>query len=109
MLSPCPVRGERVITVKTKTKTKTKTTKAKRPVVRGPQKALPFEGRTPRLRYLEAPAKTTGNPFYALRVPKDVIAAFKAAAEKRGATANALVRAYMAKVGGVSLDDAGEE
>jgi hypothetical protein len=43
-----------------------------------------------------------GNPFFALRVPADVLRAFQAAAKKQGKEPTALVRAFMVRTGGKS-------
>jgi len=65
--------------------------------------------RTARVRYVEPPTKKDGNPFFALRVPADVLRAFKAKCSKRKVEPTALVRAYIAKVGGVKLQEEGAE
>lgn len=98
----------------TKTKTKTATK-----VVKGPQLALPVKGartrkplgkakgkeppRTARVRYIEPPTKKDGQPFFAARVPSELLAAFKRHAAKVKATPQGLVREYMAKVTGVDV------
>ena len=87
-------------------------TKTKRPVVRGPQRELPLPDpkRTLRLRYLESPDKKHGNPFFAVRVPRELLSAFKRWASKsKHGSANAAVRAYMSKVTGVALETDGAE
>lgn len=68
--------------------------------VRGPQLDL-FGGRTPRMRFIERPAKVQGNPFFAVRVPREVLAAFK---RKARPNPQAAVRAFMAKLAGVKLE-----
>lgn len=96
---------------------KTKKHRATRvPVVRGPQTDLPIgpaageplgiaEGRTPRMRYVEPPHKREGNPFFAVRVPREVLAAFRKKCDKRKVTPQGVVRAYMAKWAGVKLPE----
>lgn len=86
-----------------------KTKKKKRAVVRGPQQSLqlgrkskPKEPqRTMRMRFIEPPGKKDGNPFFALRVPADVLKAFR---RKTGSDGTSIVRAYIAKVAGVKLE-----
>jgi hypothetical protein len=75
-----------------------------RPIVRGPQKALPFK-RTPilRQRFLEPPAKQAGNPFVAVRVPREVHSAFMRKCKARKVTPAGVVRALIAKWSGVKL------
>jgi len=63
------------------------------------------EARTPRMRFVERPSRMLGNPFFALRVPRDLLSAFKAHAKRKKAHPNELVRAYMSKVTGVELTD----
>jgi hypothetical protein len=89
-----------------KSKSKSKGKRKAKPAVRGPQKELPFGGRTPRLRlrFVE-PGKPDGNPFFALRVPAELLNAFKREAGKRKTSATAMVRAYMSKVTGVAVDE----
>jgi hypothetical protein len=77
-------------------------------VVRGPQVALKFT-RTPRLRYMEPPTHSDGNPFFALRVPKELLVAFKALAKKKGTPATKMVRAFMCKATGVKLGVGSDE
>lgn len=123
---------------KTKSKTKSKT-KRSRPVgrtVRGPQLVAPAtladasghvpegvkEGRTPvaqehhsgaRLRYLEAPKKRRGNPFCAVRVPREMKAHWDAWLKKKGRDHAPAMREAMAKLCGYHGDteggDDGEE
>ena len=79
----------------------------RRPVVRGPQGDL-FGGRTPRMRFIEKPTKVKGNPFFAVRVPRELLDAFRKYAGKRKAEPTALVREYMSKVTGVDIDEGAE-
>lgn len=82
--------------------------KQHKPAVRGPQLKLGLgkakgdlgNGRTPRMRFVEPPGKKHGNPFFACRVPGAVLSAFR---RKAKPSANAAVRAFMAKVAGVKL------
>ncbi len=84
--------------------------KRKRPVVRGPQRALNLEPkRTARLRYVEPPTKKDGQPFFALRVRSELLRAFKAKAKADGKEATAMVRAYMVRVTGVSSVEEGAD
>lgn len=83
--------------------TKSKGKAKRKPTVKGPQLAIvPIVGRT-RVLYAEPPQKVTGNPFLAVRVPRELLAAFKSHAKKKGTTTNDLMRRYMSKVTGVSL------
>jgi hypothetical protein len=59
------------------------------------------EGRTPRLRYIESPGKKYGSPFFAVRIPRELLAAYKRYAKEQKTTAPALVRAHMSRVTGV--------
>lgn len=88
---------------------KTSKKRKNRPTVRGPQ--LPLKGlgkakgepvRTVRLRYVEPPAKRQGNPFFAVRIPRELLAAFKRHAKQKQETTQALIRGYMSRVTGVS-------
>ena len=94
--------------------------KAKRRVVRGPQGVLPLgkasgdlpelaKGRTPRMRYVERPSKRDGNPFFALRVPSNVLSAFKAKAKRKNLAGTVVVREFMAKFAGVKLPAVADE
>ncbi len=65
--------------------------------------------RTARVRYLEPPTKPDGNPFFALRVPGELLRAFKKHATSKRTTPTALVRGYMVRVTGVKLDAEGDE
>lgn len=82
----------------------------KKPVVRGPQKELPLPrakgepSRTARIRYMEPPTKKDGNPFFALRVPAELLRAFKRYAKEKKTEPTVLVRAYMSKVTGVDTE-----
>jgi len=82
---------------------------AKAKAVKGKGRAKGEPPRTARVRYVEPPTKKDGNPFFALRVPGDVLRAFKAKAKARKLTPTELVRTYMAKVAGVALSEEGEE
>lgn len=75
--------------------------------VRG-KKANGQPPRTARIRYVEPPHKVTGNPFVAVRVPRELHKAFgKWCKEKKQAPAEAL-RAYMSKVTGVEVGNGDE-
>lgn len=88
----------------------------RRGVVRGPQLNLPertpkldteYDGTGPkRRRYIEPPARKRGNPFFAVRVPADVLSAFK---RKAKPDANQAVRRFMSRVAGVALSKSGAE
>ncbi len=58
-----------------------------------------------RIRYEKKPTKKDGNPFFAVRVPRPLLAAFKRHAKTKKTTPAALVREYMSKLTGVVLDD----
>ncbi len=105
-----------------------KTKKKHKPVVKGKQlasrvllgRARRAKGRTEvasrlgepsRLRFIEPPAKKEGNPFFAFRVPKELHRAFLAFAKKREPKADTatiaaadVLKGYMSKVTGVSMD-----
>lgn len=84
-----------------KTKTKTKTL--------GKAKGTEPQ-RTARIRYVEPPTKKDGNPFFAARVPANLLRAFRAYAKKEKVHPAALVRGFMSKVTGVEVEaDNGEE
>ncbi len=70
-------------------------------VASGPGLGSAYGGRTPRLRFIESPTKTFGNPFFAVRVPREVLAAFK---RKAKPNPQAAVREFMASVSGVELE-----
>jgi hypothetical protein len=61
--------------------------------------------RTPilRQRFLE-PGKKTGNPFVAVRVPREVHAAFMRKCRARKVTPPGVLRAFIAKWSGVKLE-----
>ena len=59
--------------------------------------------RTARVRYMEPPKWKAGNPFFAVRVPSDVLSAFKKHAKGKDSTAGEMVRAYMSRVTGVVI------
>jgi hypothetical protein len=84
---------------KTKTTTKTKTTRARGPV---PE-------RTARVRYVEPATTKDGNPFFALRVPADLLRAFKSYAKHKGQSPTVCARSLMAAVTGYELEDGGAE
>ena len=77
----------------------------RKPVARGPQRALPFK-RTPllRQRFLEPPDKRPGNPFVAVRVPREVHAAFMKLCAKRKVTPAGVLRAYISRWTGVKAE-----
>jgi len=60
--------------------------------------------RTLRLRYVEAPTKKDGNPFYALRVRAEILDGFKAECAKQKVAPNSLIREWMADYAGVEID-----
>jgi hypothetical protein len=93
--------------MKRKQSHKSKPARRRRQVVRGPQGDL-FAGRTPRMRFIEKPVKVKGNPFFAVRVPRELLAAFRKYAGKKKQHPNALVREYMSKVTGMGVGDADE-
>lgn len=85
--------------------------KKRKKVVKGPQLPLKLPKakgaeppRTARMRFVEPPAKVMGNPFFALRVPRELLAAFKKHADKRKVHPNELVKAFMSKVTGVKVE-----
>lgn len=61
-----------------------------------------------RIRYATKPTKKDGNPFFAVRVERALLVAFKALAKKKKTTATQLVRDYMSKVTGVKTEGADE-
>jgi hypothetical protein len=66
--------------------------------------------RTARIRYIEPATKKDGNPFFAARVPKDLLKKFQAHAKTKKSTPAALVREFMAESTGFDLDgEMGEE
>lgn len=82
--------------------------KSKRPVVRGPQLGLKLKAkgeppRTARMRFVEPPSKRKGNPFFALRVPRNLLRAFLALANKKKMHPNEMVKGFMSKATGVKL------
>jgi hypothetical protein len=87
--------------------------KKRKAVVKGPQlplklpKAKGEPHRTARMRFMEKPAKVVGNPFFAVRVPRNLLAAFRKWCGKRHP--NDVVRAYMSKVTGVKVVEAGAD
>lgn len=98
--------------------------KSKHPTVRGPQGELPLgkdgKPRTPvagtrdghapsRRRYVEPPAKKYGNPFIAVRIPRELHAAFLKQCAKRKVTKEGVIRAYLAKWTGVKLSEVGSD
>lgn len=94
---------------------KTSKQRKKSKVVRGPQ--LPLKGlgrakgeppRTVRLRYVEPPARKQGSPFFAVRVPRELLAAFKRLAREKKETMQDMVRGYMSTATGVEIAQ-GEE
>lgn len=60
----------------------------------------PNEGRT-RVLFVEPPTKTTGHPFFSMRVPAPLLKAWKRHAAKKKTTGALLLKAYMSKVTGV--------
>ena len=72
----------------------------KAPKARGKAKGEPTHGRT-RVLFVEPPSKTTGHPFFSMRVPKPLLAAWKRHASKKKTTGALLLKAYMSKVTGV--------
>lgn len=72
-----------------------KQTKAKRAKV-----VDPMAGRT-RVLFVEPPAKTTGHPFFSMRVPAPLLRAWKAHAKKKKTTGALLLKAYMSKLTGI--------
>lgn len=90
-------------------KSKAKARKVRK-VVKGPQLPLKLTRakgeppRTARMRFVEPPTKVMGNPFFALRVPRDLLRAFKAHAAKRKVHPNELVKGFMSKVTGVEVE-----
>ncbi len=62
-----------------------------------------------RIRYAKKPTKKDGNPFFALRVPRSLLRAFKAHARKQKTTTTVLVREYMGKCTGVEVEDGAEQ
>lgn len=94
---------------------KVRRAKGRTPVVRGPQLVLGpavdaklDEGRTPRMRYIERPNKKDGQPFFALRGPRELWDACTKAAAKKGQYKTDWARAVLAKAAGFKLD-AGDE
>lgn len=108
-----------------------KATRAKRSV-RGPQLAIGAaladaggkvpagvkEGRTPvaqehhsgeRLRYLEPPKKKRGNPFVAVRVPREMKDHWDAWLKRKGKLHPSAMREAMAKLSGYRGDTEGSE
>ena len=59
-----------------------------------------------RVLFAEPPQKAYGNPFVAVRVPAAVRDAFVKHCKAKKTTATEMLRAYMARVGGVSLSEA---
>lgn len=47
--------------------------------------------------------KKAGSPFLAIRIPRDILAAYRRKAKAKGKEVNELLREHMAKVGGVKL------
>lgn len=95
-------------------KTSKRRKKSIRPAVRGPQLPLklgrakgPEPERTMRVRYVEPPARRHGSPFFAVRVPAELLRAFKRYAKEKKTTMPELVREHMSKVTGVEVG--GEE
>ncbi len=81
--------------------------KAKRKIVK---KANGEPPRTARVRFVEPPMKPDGNPFFAVRVRRELLGAFRKYAARAGVEATVLVRTYMSKVTGVSAEaDNGDE
>jgi hypothetical protein len=58
---------------------------------------------------VEPPSKREGSPFFAVRVPGEVLEAFKRKCGKRKVTPQHMVRAFMARVGGVKLQAEADE
>lgn len=97
-----------------------KAKKVKRPVVRGPQLALKVNGkkivgkakgeppRTARVRYIEPPHKVTGNPFFAVRIPRELLRGFRAWCNRTKTSPQAAVRGFMSKVTGIELEAEGD-
>lgn len=88
--------------------------KAKRAKAKKAKRTKATETKVPRTpilrqRFLEPPAKRKGSPFFAVRVPREVLRAFKAKAKAKKSTPNDLVREFMAEVGGVELPEIGGE
>lgn len=90
--------------------------KRKRGGARGPQLNLPTDERHPRLvetsarvRYVEPPTRKDGNPFVACRVPVELRDAFVKWCKARKLTTAEALRAYMAKVTGVDVEEGGGE
>ena len=81
----------------------------KAPKARGKAKGEP---QRTRILFLEPPTKTTGHPFFSMRVPAPLLKAWKAHAKKKKTTGALLLKAYMSKVTGVedtSRPEAGDE
>lgn len=76
---------------------------------KGPRLSLIPE-RTLRLRYIEplteAQRRKDGNPFFALRVPAELLRKFKAHAAKKKTEPTTLVRNFMARATGYKLEAA---
>lgn len=71
----------------------------------------PMAGRT-RVLFVEPPTKTTGHPFFSMRVPAPLLRAWKAHAKKKKTTGALLLKAYMSKLTGIedtSRPEAGDE
>lgn len=91
-----------------KSKSKSKAPKATKSV--GKAAGVGSDARTPRMRFVERPSRALGNPFFAVRVPKKLLSAFRAHAKKVKANPNDLVRAFMSSLTGVPVhDDEGDE
>lgn len=105
----------------------TKSKKKHRPVVRGPQKALPLKVRKVKpARSLgaangetavtgirlplvhEGKVKRTGNPFVAFRVPRELLAHWKAWLKKKSRSNGPAMREAMAKLSGYRGETEGD-
>ena len=81
----------------------------KAPKARGKAKGEPDGGSKNRMRVR---SKTTGHPFFSMRVPAPLLKAWKAHAKQKKTTGALLLKAYMSKVTGVedtSRPEAGDE
>ena len=56
-----------------------------------------------RAKVVEPPTKTTGHPFFSMRVPAPLLRAWKAHAKKKKTTGALLLKAYMSKLTGIEL------
>jgi len=74
-----------------------------------PTKASSEPHRTARVRYIEKPTHSDGNPFMAFRAPKELKVAFVKWCKGKGTKAGESLRAYMSKVTGVEVESEGEE